>query len=515
MNHVQPSLRKISLQTILLTSGTAGLGALLAFLFLTVINPLPQGEASVQKLDTVSIILFVVVAVFAFATLGMVNQRLSRPIQTWYDRLQSGTPAAELPVDVARRVLNWPLINAAVVVIGWVPVAIFFGIAFGSLINVIGISISAILAITVIYVGTDILWRGIIPVFFPDGQLSKIPAHRLAVHWRLLWAFLLVGLVPPFLLVTLFLSRSRALIDSPNPEAVLRNLIIVQIFILVASLLASVGIANFVSRAIIEPLKVLQDAMGKVQDNNLDARVTVTSNDELGYLGERFNDMTAGLRRGEQLRRLFGLYVSPEVAQAAVETGAGLGGQMCECTIMFSDLRDFTSLTERLTPETLVDLINRYMTAMVSPIVDHGGVVTRFGGDSILAVFGSPLNSMTDHADQAVKAAFDMRQALQDFNRNASEPFANDRQPVLENGIGIATGPVIAGNVGGKERIEYTVMGDAVNLASRLEGMTIDFDYPILISEETFAAIGTLNAQQLPDVSVKGKAKPVTIYGLS
>jgi class 3 adenylate cyclase len=515
MYHRQPSLKKTGRQIILLTSGTAGFGGLLAFLFLTVINPLPQGEASVQQLETVSIILFLVIAVFAFAALGIVGQRLSRPIQTWYDRLQSGTPAAELPVEVARRILNWPFINAGIVVIGWVPTAILIGIAFRSLINVIVISISAILTITIVYVGTDILWRGIIPVFFPHGQLSKIPAYRLAVHWRLLWAFLLVGLVPPLLLVTLSLSRSRALIDSPNPEVVLRNLIIVQIFILVASLLASVGIANFVTRAIVEPLRVLQDAMGKVQDHNLDASVPVTSNEEFGYLGERFNDMTAGLRRGEQLRRLFGLYVSPEVAQAAVETGAGLGGQLCECTIMFSDLRDFTSLTERLTPETLVDLINRYMTAMVSAIVDHGGLVTRFGGDSILAVFGSPLNFMTDHADQAVNAAFHMRQALQDFNQNAtSDPFANGRQPVLENGIGIATGPVIAGNVGGKERIEYTVMGDAVNLASRLEGMTIDLNYPILISEETFDAIGTVNAHQLPDVPIKGKAKPVTIYGL-
>jgi adenylate cyclase len=152
---------------------------------------------------------------------------------------------------------------------------------------------------------------------------------------------------------------------------------------------------------------------------------------------------------------------------------------------------------------------------MVSAIVDHGGLVTRFGGDSILAVFGSPLNSMTDHADQAVNAAFHMRQALQAFNQNASShPVANGHQPLLENGIGIATGPVIAGNVGGKERIEYTVMGDAVNLASRLEGMTVDLNYPILISEETFDAIGTLTARQLPDVPVKGKAKPVTIYGL-
>ncbi|MDX1418287.1 MAG: hypothetical protein R3293_29070, partial [Candidatus Promineifilaceae bacterium] len=244
MNNRQPSLKKTGLQIILLTSGTAFLGALFAFLFLTVISPLPQGEASVQEPDTVGVILFILIGVVGFASLGMVFQRLSRPIEAWYDRLQSGTPAAELPVDVARRVLNWPFINAAVIAIGWIAVAILFGIAYRSLINVIGISISAILATTVIYVGADILWRGIIPVFFPDGQLSKIPAFRLAVRWRLLWAFLLVGLVPPLLLVTLSLSRSRALSDSPNPEVVLRNLFILQIFILVASVLASVGIAR-------------------------------------------------------------------------------------------------------------------------------------------------------------------------------------------------------------------------------------------------------------------------------
>jgi len=120
---------------------------------------------------------------------------------------------------------------------------------------------------------------------------------------------------------------------------------------------------------------------------------------------------------------------------------------------MFSDIRDFTTLSEHMPPGRLVELINRYMTAMVSVIVNHGGVVTRFGGDSILAVFGTPLNPMSNHADRAVRTAIEMRQALAAFNRE--ETIA--RLPILESGIGIASGPVIAGNVGGKGRIEYTV----------------------------------------------------------
>ncbi len=191
-----------------------------------------------------------------------------------------------------------------------------------------------------------------------------------------------------------------------------------------------------------------------------------------------------------------------------------LGGELVDCTVMFSDIRDFTSLTEQMPPDKLVDLINHYMAAMVSVIVKHEGVVTRFGGDSILAVFGSPLNPMHDHADRAVASGIEMRQALVTFNQ--AELIAG--RPTLENGIGIASGPVIAGNVGGKERIEYTVMGDAANLAARLEDMTKETGYPILLSNETYQALAEVpdvGARPLNDVRIKGKHKSVTVYALS
>lgn len=327
-------------------------------------------------------------------------------------------------------------------------------------------------------------------------------------------AFILIGGLTPILLVILSEVRTRALLDAENPEAILDNLILVQLFILAVGLVAGVITAVLVARAIVGPLQVLQEAMGRVEKNELNTRIVVTTNDELGYLSERFNSMTDGLRQGERLRELFGLYVSSEVAQAAVETGAGLGGELVNCSVMFSDIRDFTTLSEQMPPRRLVELINRYMTAMVSVIVNHGGVVTRFGGDSILAVFGTPLNPMSDHADRAVRTAIEMRQALAAFNQEETVA----RLPTLESGIGIASGPVIAGNVGGKERIEYTVMGDAVNLAARLEDKTKDTGFPILVSDETYQALNKVPdvaARSLTDVQIKGKRDRVTVYALS
>jgi adenylate cyclase len=344
--------------------------------------------------------------------------------------------------------------------------------------------------------------------------LSVIPAFRLWVQRRLLLGFMLIGAITPCLLVILTLERTRALLEANNPEVIINNLIIAQLFILVIGLVTGVIVAVLVARAIVGPIQALRWAMERVENNEFETQVQVTTNDELGFLGERFNQMTNGLRQGERLRQLFGLYVSPEVARAAVKTGAGLGGELVNCTVMFSDIRDFTTLTEKLPPNKLVELINHYMTVMVAVIVKHGGVVTRFGGDSILAVFGSPLNPMPDHADRAVTAGMEMRQALFSFNQLESEAGL----PALENGIGIASGPVIAENVGGKERIEYTVMGEAVNLAARLEDKTRETGFPILMSNDTYQALHGIpsgRATPLKEVQIKGKLKKVTVYAIS
>jgi adenylate cyclase len=257
----------------------------------------------------------------------------------------------------------------------------------------------------------------------------------------------------------------------------------------------------------------MQIAMARVEQSDLNVQVPVTLNDELGYLTERFNAMIEGLRQNERLRQLFSLYVSPEVARRAIETGAGLGGELVTCTILFSDLRGFTHLAEQMHPEHLLELINRYMTRMVRVITANGGIVTKFGGDSLMVVFGSPLNLSSAHGAQAVNAALAMQRELAVFNQ---EQVSSSRSR-LNMGIGIASGPAVAGNIGGIERIEYTVMGDATNLASRLQDMTKEMNVPILLSESTYQSAHQfieIHARSIPNVFIRGKQEKVTVYAL-
>ncbi|WP_400994234.1 adenylate/guanylate cyclase domain-containing protein [Agromyces sp. GXQ0307] len=514
MSTSHPSSREISRRIATLISGATVLSALIVFLYFALIDPIPVDDAAVSPIETGGIMVFAIVGVVILAGAVAMVVWLGRPIRKWLRLIEDGTLASELPPNVARLVLIWPLVGAALVAAGSLVVGVFLSILYADPGNFVGIAIGGAVGTTIVYFGTDLVWRRQVPVFFPEGDLSSVHAFRLSVRRRLLVAFALIGALTPTLLVVLTQSRSLALLDAANPQAILDNLAIVQLYVLGVGLLAGVITAVLVARAIVGPLEALQAAMGRIEHNELDTKVAVTTNDELGYLGERFNAMTDGLRQGERLRELFGLYVSTEVARAAVERGAGLGGTLVDSTVIFSDIRDFTTLSEQMPPARLVDVINRYMTAMVAVIVDHGGVVTRFGGDSVLAVFGTPLNPMTDHAVRAVRTAIGMRRALAAFN----DAETLDGLPNLRSGIGVATGPVIAGNIGGRERIEYTVMGDAVNLAARLEEKTKDVGAPILLSAETYQALAggdNLNARALTDVQIKGKRDRVTAYALS
>ena len=194
----------------------------------------------------------------------------------------------------------------------------------------------------------------------------------------------------------------------------------------------------------------------------------VKTGDELEDLAIGFNRMVDGLKERDNLRTTFGKYMTSSVMDHLLAGKVALGGESLRVTILFSDIRSFTTISESMDPQHLVALLNEYFTEMVSIVMDEGGVVDKYIGDAIMAVFGAPVPKPED-AVNAVRAAVRMRRALRTLNERLD--IARDIAP-LRTGIGIHTGEVVAGNIGSERRMEYTVIGDAVNLASRLESST-------------------------------------------
>lgn len=510
-----PQFKKLFRIVNMLVISANGLGALLTFVFLSYIAPVPQGENAVEVVtvrDFVPMILGTIVLLALGGTLGRLAQR---HYPQWYQRLRAGESHESMPEIVRREVLNFPIMVAATSLTMWFLASLFFGLWAGrSIRSFFAIAlVGGVFTSALAFFAVDLFWRRMVPVFFPHGHVRTTPAFRLTVFTRLLIVFLLSSIYPVGLLVALSLDRARQIINVSNPEAILKNMFLIEMFLLGISIVSSTLMAFFASRTVIGPLEELEKAMARVEQNDLNVHVPVLSNDEVGYLAERFNEMVTGLRRGELLRNLLNLYVSPEVAREALEHGASLGGQLVQCTVLFSDIRSFTTLSEQLDPEDLIALLNRYMSQMVDVIVSHGGMVNKFGGDSLLAVFGTPINPLSKHAAAAVQAALGMQAALMEFNQTQAAMGGSQ----LQCGIAVATGMVVAGNVGGKERIEYTVIGDTVNLAARLQAMSNELHHNILLNQEAYLQACSemqLNAERIPGVTVRGKNEPVTIYVL-
>jgi adenylate cyclase len=215
-------------------------------------------------------------------------------------------------------------------------------------------------------------------------------------------------------------------------------------------------------------------------------------------------------REKRQVRRLFGRYVSKAVAEQLMADPSlvRLGGQRREMTVLFSDIRGFTSASERATPEAVVAQLNEYFGAMVDVLFRHGGTLDKFVGDMVMGLFGAPLPD-DRHADHAVECALDMIRTLDRLNGN----WQQQGRPVLNIGIGINTGEMIAGNIGSNEIMSYTVIGDAVNLGSRLESLNKEYGTRILISETTRAQLTVpVTTRPLGAVTVKGRSQPVQIF---
>ena len=235
---------------------------------------------------------------------------------------------------------------------------------------------------------------------------------------------------------------------------------------------------------------------------------TLVTGDELEDLATGFNSMVDGLQERDKLRSTMGKYMTDAVVEHLMAGDIRLGGAKLRVTVLFSDIRGFTSISERMSADQLVALLNEYFTEMVGIVMQEGGVVDKYIGDAIMVVFGAPV-SKADDAIRAVRAAVRMRAALVHLN----ERLVARGQVALRTGIGLHTGDVIAGNIGSEQRMEYTVIGDTVNVASRLETATKELGVDIAVSDDTWREVQAhFVGRAIREITVKGREQPVTVY---
>lgn len=271
----------------------------------------------------------------------------------------------------------------------------------------------------------------------------------------------------------------------------------------VVAFTVSLELTILLARSIVDPIEQLRRMAERVAAGDLGARVPVASTDETGRLAQTFNEAVGGLAERERLREAFGIYVDPDVADRVLEEGVALAGEEVEVSVLFVDVRGFTELAATAGAREVVGRLNALFEEVVPCVTRHGGHANKFVGDGLLAVFGAP-DRRADHADRALAAALAIAQHVR-------ERFHGE----LEVGIGANSGTVIAGSVGGGGRYEFTVIGDPVNVAARVEEATRSCGDEVLV---TSALIGALRRPagvtwaERTGIRLKGKADPVTLY---
>lgn len=287
----------------------------------------------------------------------------------------------------------------------------------------------------------------------------------------------------------------------------------VRRMILGASLLGglvALGLGLVLARRVTDPVSALTRGVARVAAGDLSQPLPVRSADEVGQLTRAFNAMLEGLRQRDFIRDTFGRYVSPEVARTVLESPEGLrlGGEKRDVTILMSDLRGYTRLAEAGDPTVVVQVLNGYLGRMTDIVIEHGGTIDEFIGDAILAIFGAPLPH-ADHAERAAACAIAMQLAMEGVNRD----HAARGLPRLEMGIGLNTGEAVVGNIGSEKRAKYSVVGNTINLAARVQACTVGGQ--VLLSAATYARIREI-AEVCPPlpVEVKGIREPLLLYEL-
>ncbi|HAT71247.1 MAG TPA: hypothetical protein DCS63_00335 [Elusimicrobia bacterium] len=365
-----------------------------------------------------------------------------------------------------------------------------------------GVAFLAQAALLVVYIDAHLSkQKKLMEALYTPVELSRLrPGFSLPIYVRI--ATLITGFaILPFALVYLvFLNRV--------PWDKFSGELVMMLFISSALLLNGL---STIYNGIQLPLDGLIAKMRRVAGGDYDVRTRIYFSDEVAYLKAGFNEMVDGLKEREALQDTFGKYLSIEIARELIKNKkVNLGGEDMEAAVMFCDIRNFTPLSEKMSAAMLVEFLNNYFHYITPPITANHGVINKFIGDAVMAIY-TPLLGSDDYAADAVRAAVEMRKALVEFNAAGKTP------GIVDFGIGIHAGKLVGGNIGTAFRLEYTFIGDTVNIASRLESKTKDFNTDILVSgpalERARGSLGgTFKFEALGKAALKGKAEPVEIY---
>jgi len=288
---------------------------------------------------------------------------------------------------------------------------------------------------------------------------------------------------------------------------------------IITALATTLGLifAAFVTRSLVDPVKRLVGGTRAVEAGDLDVEIIVRTHDELATLATSFNHMVVGLREKERIRATFGQYVDPRIVKNLLENRIGADkGERQVMTVFFSDLEGFTRLCEGLTPDAAVRFLNRYFSMMSEVIRTRQGIVDKYIGDSVMAFWGPPFTDPADHARQGCIAALAQMAEMESFRAWLPEMFGiREGLPDVNVRMGIASGDVTVGNIGSETSRSYTVIGDTVNLASRLEQANKFYGTRILVNETTRNLAGdTLAFREIDSLRVAGKQETVRVYEL-
>jgi adenylate cyclase len=429
----------------------------------------------------------------------------------FYKLLRGGeVPATRLDV-IRRRVIHLPWLGAAISSVAWllcIPVFLISLRTIGEHLSTqllwhlpISFLVSGFISITQSFFLIELAshW-GLFPVFFRDARPDRLKdIHPLSLRGRgLMWA-ISAGLCPIGSLLLLIFAPAS---PSTNPQ---------WFGLFVGSVGVAFGLCSavLIARLVAEPVDQLRVAAQAVAEGRFDVSVPLRRADEFGALIGDFNRMVVELRDKERLRKTFGAHVGRKVAEQILARDRGLEGVEQEITVMFADIRGFTARAAQCAPRDAVALLNRFLRAMVHVVEEeHHGMINKFLGDGFMAVFGAGAE-VASHADDALGAGQAMLRRLAELNQE----LATTKTEPIAIGIGLNSGLAIVGSIGSPERMEFTVIGNTVNVASRIENLTKTIGEPLLLTEATRKALREqTELREFPPQPVRGVDQPVRVF---